>query len=31
LPPPLAAMSTVVRSNSADSIWLATVRFQISS
>ena len=26
-----AAMSTVVRSSSADSIWLATVRIQISS
>ena len=26
-----ASMSTVVRSNSADAIWLATVRFQISS
>ena len=30
-PPALAAMSTVVRSSSADSIWLAIVRSQISS
>jgi hypothetical protein len=29
--PTLAAMSTVVRSIEADSIWLAMVRFQISS
>ena len=29
--PALAAMSTVVRSSSADSIWLAMVRVQISS
>jgi hypothetical protein len=29
--PALAAMSTVVRSSSADSIWLAMVRIQISS
>ncbi len=29
--PTLAVMSTVVRSSSADSIWLATVRSQISS
>ena len=29
--PTLAAMSTVVRSSSADSIWLAMVRIQISS
>jgi hypothetical protein len=27
----LGVMSTVVRSSSADSIWLATVRIQISS
>ena len=29
--PAFAAMSTVVRSSSADSIWLAMVRIQISS
>ena len=29
--PALASISTVVRSISADSIWLAMVRFQISS
>ena len=29
--PAFAVMSTVVRSSSADSIWLAMVRFQISS
>ena len=29
--PTLAAMSTVVRSSSADSIWLAIARIQISS
>src|SRR5260370_20983161 len=29
--PALAVMSTVVRSSSPDSIWLATVRSQISS
>ena len=30
-PPTLAVMSAVVRSSSADSIWLAIVRSQISS
>ncbi len=29
--PAFAAMSTVVRSSSADSIWLAMVRIQINS
>jgi len=29
--PTLAVMSTVVRSSSADSIWLAMVRSQINS